>query len=314
MPTIAPFGGGLFRNKTQSRSDFFHSARGRDVSTTLSQPLSGRAQFARMCKLTLRRVVAPVVIYGPVIYFFPKFALFLGVCGAYDVSRNTGLNMSMVRRYFLGNGVLLWLLSPLNVLLDIFSLPYINKGIYRLEDMPPGHQEEIKRLIKAATDADLVRQVEERSKENKRSMLLWRYYGLKSSTIVDVPAFEGPWKYIQTIGLSVFNKKISTSLHFGWVRASLRVLYNINDMNDKSAYITVGDTTHYWRDEKLFIFDDTLQHLSANETDRLRYCMYVDILRPSPFPGIMAAVCAFEGWVTTKIKAVSLTNWTLVQR
>ncbi len=47
--------------------------------------------------------------------------------------------------------------------------------------------------------------------------------------------------------------------------------------------------------------DDTLQHLSANETDRLRYCMYVDILRPSPFPGFMAAVCAIEGWVATKI-------------
>lgn len=60
--------------------------------------------------------------------------------------------------------------------------------------------------------------------------------------------------------------------------------------------------------------DDPLQHLSANETDRLRYCMYVDILRPSPFPGFMAAVCAIEGWVATKIKLISLTNWTLVQR
>jgi len=98
------------------------------------------------------------------------------------------------------------------------------------------------------------------------------------------------------------------------VRASMRVLYNINDITDTSAYIIVGDTTHYWRDNKLFIFDDTLQHLSANETDRLRYCMYLDILRPSPFPGIMAAVCALEGWVATKIKLISLTNWTLVQR
>lgn len=282
--------------------------------TAVSQPLNGRAQFMRICKLTLRRVVAPIVIYGPIVYFFPKLALLYAVCGAYDVSRNTGLSMSMVRRYFLGNGVLLWLLSPLNVVLDILSLPYVNKGIYRLEDMPAGHQEEIRRLIRAATDADLVRQVDQRSKENKRSILLWRYYGVKSETIVDVPAFDGPWKYLQTIALSVFNRKISTSLHFGWVRASLRVLYNINDITDVSAFIIVGDTTHYWRDNKLFIFDDTLQHLSANETDRLRYCMYVDILRPSPFPGFMAAVCAVEGWVATKIKLISLTNWTLVQR
>jgi hypothetical protein len=33
--------------------------------------------------------------------------------------------------------------------------------------------------------------------------------------------------------------------------------------------------------------------LLANETDRLHYCMYVDILRPTPFPGFMVAV-AFE--------------------
>jgi beta-hydroxylase len=284
------------------------------VSTTLTEPLRGRALFTKIWKISLRRVLLPICVFGPIVYFFPKLALLYAVCGAYDLSRNTGLNPSMVRRYFLGNGVLLWVLSPLNVLLDIVSLPYINKGIFRLEDMPPGHQDEIRRLIKASSDADLVRQVEERSKENKRSILLWRYYGVKSETIVDVPAFDGPWKYIQTIGLSVFNKKISTSLHFGWVRASYRVLYNINDIMDTSAYIVVGSTTHYWRDDKLFIFDDTLQHLSANETDRLRYCMYIDILRPSPFPRLMAAVCAVEGWVATKISLISLTNWTLVQR
>jgi hypothetical protein len=265
-------------------------------------------------KKLVRRVLLPLCVLGPFAYFFPKIALFYAVCGAYDVSRNTGLTLSTLRRYFLGNGVLLWVLSPINILLDLLSLPYLNKGIYRLGDLPPGHQEEIKRLMQAANDANLIRQVEERSKEHKRALILWRYYGFPSESIVDVPAFNGPWTYIQTIGLSVFNKKISTSLHFGWMRASLRVLYNINDITDRSAYIVVGDTTHYWCDGKLFIFDDTLQHLSANETDRLRYCMYVDILRPSPLPGLMAAVCRLEGFVAKKIDLISLTKWTLVER
>ena len=206
------------------------------------------------------------------------------------------------------------MLSPINVLLDVLSLPYINKGIYRLEDLPAGQQDEINRLIKGAIDADLVRQVEERSKEHKRALILWRYYGAPTETIVDVPAFDGPWKYIQTIGLSVFNKKISTSLHFGWMRASLRVLYNINDIEDASAYIVVGDTTHRWCDGKLFIFDDTLQHLSANETDRLRYCMYIDILRPSPFPRVMAAVIAAEAYLTRKFNLITQSGWTLIER
>ncbi len=284
------------------------------MSTSLSEPLRGRALFTKIWKVSLRRVLLPLCIFGPIAYFFPKIALFYAICGAYDVSRNTDLKPSTIRRYFLGNGVLLWMLSPINILLDLLSLPYINKGVYRLEDLPQGHQDEIRRLMRAADDADLPRQVEERSKENKRSIIIWRYYGVKSDAIVDVPAFHEPWTYIRTIGLSVFNKKNSTSYHFGWMRASLRVLYNINDIKDASAYIIVGDTTHYWRDNKLFIFDDTLLHMSANETDQLRYCMYLDILRPSPFPAVMAAVCAVEGYLSKKFKLIALTNWTLVER
>jgi beta-hydroxylase len=198
--------------------------------------------------------------------------------------------------------------------LDLLSLPYINKGVYRLEDLPPSHQNEVRRLIQIADDADLVRQVEERSKEHKRTMIFWRSYGVKVDAIVTVPVFHEPWKYIQTIGLSVFNKRITTSLHFGWLRPTLRVLYNVNDIKDKSAYIVVGDTTSYWCDDKLFIFDDTLMHRSANETDQLRYCMFVDILRPSPFPRVMEAVVAAEGYLNKKFKFISYSGWTLLSR
>jgi len=253
-------------------------------------------------------------VLAPFAYFFPKIALFYAVCGAYDVSRNTDLKLSTVRRYFIGNGFLLWMLSPINILLDLFSLPYVNKGVYRLEDLPPDYQADVRRLIQVTDDADLVRQVEERSKEHRRMMLFWRSYGVNTKSIVNVPAFNEPWKYVQTIGLSVFNKKVTTSPHFGWLRPTFRVLYNINEIKDKSAYITVGDKTSYWRDNKLFIFDDTLLHLSANETDQLRYCMFVDLLRPSPFPGIMRAVVAAEGLLNKKLKLISLSGWTLVEQ
>ena len=131
---------------------------------------------------------------------------------------------------------------------------------------------------------------------------------------MNVPSFYEPWQYIQTIGLSVFNKRVTTSPHFGWLRASFRVLYNINDIKDKSAYIVVGDKTSYWCDNKLFTFDDTLMHLSANETDQLRYCMFVDILRPSLFPRVMEAVVAAEGYLNKKFKFISYSGWTLLSR
>jgi hypothetical protein len=284
------------------------------VSITLSEPLRGRALFDRIWKFTLRRVLFPVCVLVPFAYFFPKIALFYAACGAYDLSRNTGLKLSTLRRYFIGNGFLVWMLSPINVLLDLLSLPYINKGVYRLEDLPPDHQDEVRRLIQVTNDADLVRQLDERSKEHKRAMFFWRSYGVNVESIVNVPAFHGPWKYIQTIGLSVFNKKITTSPHFGWLRASFRVLYNINDMKDKSAYIVVGDTTSYWCDDKLFIFDDTLLHLSANEGDQLRYCMFVDILRPTRFPRVMSAVIAAEAYLTRKFNLITQSGWTLIER
>jgi Aspartyl/Asparaginyl beta-hydroxylase len=287
---------------------------GEVVSTTISEPLRGRPLFDRIWKYALRRVLMPVCVFGPIVYFFPKIALFYLVCGAYDVSRNRGLKPSTLRRYFIGNGVLVWLLSPINIVLDLLALPYINKGVYRLEDLPPGHQDEIRRLIKVTDEANLVAQVDALAQDNKRTMIFWRSYGVKKDAVVSVPAFDEPWTYIQTIGLSIFNRKITTSPHFGWLRPTYRVLYNLNDMKDKSAYITVGDKTSYWCEDKLFIFDDTLLHLSANETDQMRYCMFVDILRPSPFPRAMSAVVAVEGFLNKKFKFIVFSGWTLLER
>jgi aspartyl/asparaginyl beta-hydroxylase (cupin superfamily) len=233
------------------------------VSKTLAYLFIGRALSGRVWKYTVRRVLFPLCVLAPFAYFFPKIALFYAVCGAYDVGRNSGLNLSTLRRYFIGNGFPTWVMSPLNILLDLLSLPYVNKGVYQLGDLPSAYQDEVKRL---------------------------------------------------TIGVSVFNKKISTSLHFGSMRASLRILYNLNEMNDDSAYIVVGDTTSYWRENKLFIFDDTLLHQSFNETDQTRYCLFVDIVRPTPFPGVMRAMISGVHFLTQSFKFIYYQNWKVIER
>lgn len=283
------------------------------MSVTVSQPLQGRARFERICKFAVRRVVFPLCVLAPFAYLFPKIALLYAICGAYDVSRNRPITAETLRRYFIGNGFGTWLLSPLNCLLDLLSLPYVNKGVYRLADLPPGHQEEINRLIRAANEADLVRQLEERSKDNQRTMLFFRWYGTNIDASLQVPAFHQPWKYVQTIGVSIFNRRVTTSKHFGFLRASLRVLYNVNDMKDDSAYIVVGGVTSSWRENKLFIFDDTLLHLSANETEQPRYCLFVDIIRPTPFPAVMQSVVAITRYLTQSIKFVYYANWKVIE-
>jgi hypothetical protein len=284
------------------------------VTTTVTEIPKGREFAARIWKYFVRRVLFPLGVLAPFAYFFPKIALFYAICGAYDVGRNQGLNFSTLRRYFIGNGFLTWVLSPFNTLLDLLSLPYINKGVYRMEDLPPAYQDEVKRLMQIAKEEDLVARLEERAKEFPRTMIFFRWYGVNVQTFLDVPALHQPWKYIQTIGVSVFNKKVSTSKHFGYMRASLRILYNLNEMNDHSAYIAVGDKISYWRENKLFIFDDTLLHSSVNETNQARYCLFVDMVRPTPFPGVMRAVMSGIRLLTQSFKFVYYQNWKVIDR
>ena len=282
------------------------------MTATASESLTGRQLFARIWKYSLRRVLFPICVLAPFAYFFPRLAIFYALCGAYDACRNRPVNAETLRRYFIGNGWGTWVLSPINILLDLLSLPYINKGVYRLADLPPAYQDEVTRVIRVANDADLVRQLEERSKQNQRTMFFFRWYGANTNTSPNVPAFHQPWKYVQTIGVSIFNRRISTSKHFGYLRASLRVLYNLNDMKDDSAYIVVGDTTSYWRDNKLFIFDDTLLHLSANDTEQPRYCLFVDIVRPTLFPHLMAGVLTVVRYLTQSFKFIYYKNWKII--
>jgi beta-hydroxylase len=241
------------------------------------------------------------------------FAALLAACGAYDVSRNKALDKSVVKRYFTGNGMLTWALSPLNVLLDLLALPFINKGVYKLEDLPESHQAEIRKLIDTAVREDLVAKLEEKIKDKPRSMLFFKWYGTNVNTIVDIPAFHDDYEHIQTIGVSIFNKKQSTSKHFGPFRATLRVLYNINDMLDDSAYIEVGPVKHYWRKEKLFIFDDTLMHQSFNETEQLRYCLFVDILRPSLIPSLYASIVKIVQFGMRSRNYIFYKNWDVIE-
>ena len=221
------------------------------MSITLVEAWREKQRVKWIVKFLLRRVVQPCVLVV-LAYVFPKMAIFYAICGLYDVSRNR-VNVTTLRRYFLGNGFPTWALSPINVFLDLISLPYINRGVYRLGDLPTAQRDEVTRLIQAAKDVDLVRQLDERAKENERTMIFFRWYGANVDTFLDVSAFHQPWKYIETIGVSIFNRRVSTSKHFGFMRATLRVLYNLNEMVDDSAYIVVGDTTDRWRDNKLFI-------------------------------------------------------------
>lgn len=271
----------------------------------------------RTYKTLVKGLIILVFVFGPLCWFFPPVRYFvcgLILLGIYDVMRNTKRDFSVIVQYFFGNGLFTWLLSPFNTLLDILSLPFINKGIYQLSDLPKGYQSEIQTIIDAAYKNNLMEQLEPRVRNEPRSMIFFKWYGQNQETFADVPAFHEPFKYIQTIGVSVFNKKESTSRHFGPVRATLRVLYVFNELEDRGAYIEVGKTINVWQDERLFIFDDTLLHQSFNEGGKPRYSLFVDIVRPSLVPFVFIGIVKGVRFVSKRVNFLFYKNWKVLAK
>jgi beta-hydroxylase len=274
----------------------------------------GRKRFRLVePKFLLKRVVYPLAVFAPLAYFVPKLLMFYVICGFYDIARNSNLDRALVSRYFFGNGIPTWLLSPYNILMDLLTLPYINKGVYRLVDLPPAYQEEVRRLIDVAQQENLVGQMEERAKAFRRTMVFFKWYGSNVNSFLTIPAFHQQWNYVETIGVSVFSKRTSTSKHFGPLRTTLRVLYNLNDIDDASAYIVVGNRRNYWRENKLFIFDDTLMHQSFNETDDARYCLFVDIIRPTLFTPLLKFFVRLTCFVSRSFNFIFYQNWKIIE-
>src|SRR5262245_38376960 len=107
-------------------------------------------------KKTVKRVAA----LAAGIYFIPKLLLFWVACGVADLLRNRPFELSRFTRYFAGKGVFTWVLSPFNLIFDLISLPYWNKGIYRMQDLPQRYQTEIQTLIDACHKRDLIGSLE----------------------------------------------------------------------------------------------------------------------------------------------------------
>ncbi len=54
-------------------------------------------------------------------------------------------------------------------------------------------------------------------------------------------------------------------------------------------------------------------HASFNKNDAKRYCLFIDILRPTPLPLVLNTVIAgFAGMVFTR-RRVFYKNWKLIQ-
>ncbi|AUZ45488.1 aspartyl/asparaginyl beta-hydroxylase domain-containing protein [Pseudomonas orientalis] len=242
------------------------------------------------------------------------FLLLVLCCGVYDFLRNGLYDRDTIKKYFVGNGRNTWILAPFNTLFDLLSRR--NRHVYTMQDLPPAWREDLQQVIDdaMARKEEIIGYLDARMAEKKRGMLFFQWYGRPIETALDIPQLRKKLPYVKTIGVSVFNENRSTSFHFGPLRMMFRVLYNMAPApHHEGVYIQVGKYKHYWHDDPLFIFDDTLMHASFNKNDAKRYCLFIDIVRPTRVPSVLNAVIAgFAGLVFT-LRRVFYKNWKLIQ-
>ncbi|RON07460.1 beta-hydroxylase [Pseudomonas brassicacearum] len=267
-----------------------------------------------------KKAVSAITILGiaAIIYCFPVatlwFLVVLCICGIYDFLRNGIFDIDIVKKYFIGGGRNTWLLAPLNTFFDLLCKP--SRYVYKLRDLPEGHQHDINYVIETAMahKEEIIEFLDARMAQKKRGMLFFQWYGRTIDTELNIPALQKKLPYIKTIGVSVFNENQSTSFHFGPLRMMYRVLYNIMPAaHHDGVYIQVRKQKHYWHDDPLFIFDDTLLHASFNKNDAKRYCLFLDILRPSWASFILNGIVASFAGAAFALRRFFYKNWKLIQ-
>jgi len=202
-------------------------------------------------------------------------------CGALDISRHFKITPEMARSIFSAMAFRPGSCHRFNLLADMLSAR--NLGTYRLEICRSSNRAEIEACVKAFIDnGGLIKaRVAAVLGDKKRGMLTFKWYAKQQDITVRIPAFEQDYRYIKTIAVSVFNTREKTSWHFGPLRLTFRVLYNLDPVDSDQVFINVDDKTHFWNKQPLFVFDDTLFHRSVNDVDQARYCLFMDIVRPN---------------------------------
>jgi len=143
-----------------------------------------------------------------VAYVIPKITAFYLVCGVVDFSRNKQFSIEVINRYFFGNGILTWALSPFNLLIDLITAD--NKGVYELKDLPQQCQDEINFLLKTFDKQNIIEKLKDKVGPKKRGMIFFKWYGKNNNNFINIKEFTKDFEYVKTIGVSIFNQQQST--------------------------------------------------------------------------------------------------------
>jgi beta-hydroxylase len=260
-----------------------------------------------------RRLAVFGVFLAPALYFAPIPTLFLLGCGALDVSRHHSLTPSLASEYFTGKGLLTWLLSPINLVADVLSrAPWRAE---RMADLTPECRQEIEDCVEAflANKDQIIDAMRPHAEAHRRVMLAFKWFGAPLRTGLGIAAFERNHRFVKTIAVSAFRGGEQTSWHFGPQRLTIRVLRNLEPAASPDVFVAIDDRVHRWQSDPLLIFDDTLFHRSVNDNDAVRYCLFLDVVRPSHFAPALDAAIGTMGLMAGPFRSLFYKNWWFVR-
>ena len=85
------------------------------------------------------KIILTFFLFANFLFFYAFIGIFSIVpfwviCGLIDVSRHKTMNIKLLKEYYLGKGMLTFLLSPLNLLVDL--LTHTNLHTFKIENFP----------------------------------------------------------------------------------------------------------------------------------------------------------------------------------
>jgi len=257
----------------------------------------------------LKHIAIFAAVTAPALWFAPIPTAVLLACGLIDVGRHRKITLTLIEEYFTGRGVLTWLLSPINLVTDLFALR-IARPI-EVADLPAECRREIETCVAAFLENGerIKAAVQPHIAGDERVMQSFKWFNRKMPSEPRIAAFEQDFRYVKTIAVSTFAGRKRTSWHFGPQRLTLRVLRTLEPVESDQVFIGVDDHVHYWKTQPLFIFDDTMFHQSVNNIDVSRYCLFMDIVRPSHFQAAFDAAITGMSLLAGSFRSLFYKNW-----
>jgi ornithine lipid ester-linked acyl 2-hydroxylase len=102
---------------------------------------------------------------------------------------------------------------------------------------------------------------------------------------------------LTTVMFSIMGPKKHIPPHRGPYKGVLRYQLALRVPDEKLCRIRVGDDVVHWQEGKSILFDDSFEHEAWNDSDELRVVLFVDVVRPLPWP-----LSAVNRWLLEQIR------------